>query len=114
MFKDANFRFPLGWALCLGVFFAFPAGTQDEREGDAVLEEVIVTATKRGAVAAQDVAYNVSVVNGEFLDDLGADDFYGFARRTGIQAEDEGPGEKRFIIRGVNPRRQHQRGPLLR
>lgn len=102
MFKDANFRFPLDLALCLGVFFAFPASAQDEREGDAVLEEVIVTATKRGAVAAQDVAYNVSVVNGEFLDELGADDFYGFARRTGIQAEDEGPGEKRFIIRGVN------------
>ena len=61
-----------------------------------------ITATKRGTVAAQDVTYSISVVNGEFLDDVGADDFYGFARRTGIQAEDEGPGEKRFIIRGVN------------
>lgn len=91
----------------LGVFMAGCAATaalaeEAVEEGLTIIEEVFVTATKRGAVAAQDVAYNISVVNGEFLDDVGADDFYGFARRTGIQAEDSGPGEKRFIIRGVN------------
>lgn len=96
-------------AFGLGAFFASclaaTALAQDASEAPSEaphIEEVFVTATKRGAVAAQDVAYNISVVNGEFLDDVGADDFYGFSRRTGIQAEDEGPGEKRFIIRGVN------------
>ena len=90
-------------ACCLSVTALAQDATEAPGEGSAaVIEEIFVTATKRGAVAAQDVAYNISVVNGEFLDDVGADDFYGFARRTGIQAEDEGPGEKRFIIRGVN------------
>ena len=89
----------------VGVFLAGCVAATALAEAPAegpVIEEVFVTATKRGAVAAQDVAHNISVVNGEFLDNVGADDFYGFARRTGIQAEDEGPGEKRFIIRGVN------------
>lgn len=93
----------LGVVLAIGLAAgALAEDASDAPEGYLLMEEVIVTGTKRGAVAAQDVPYNISVVNGEFLDEVGTDDFYGFARRTGIQAEDEGPGEKRFIIRGVN------------
>ena len=80
-------------ACCLSVTALAQDATEAPGEGSAaVIEEIFVTATKRGAVAAQDVAYNISVVNGEFLDDVGADDFYGFARRTGIQAQDDGRG----------------------
>ena len=84
-------------AALLGTAFLLPNLAQ------AQLEEVVVTATKRGAVNIQDAAYNISAVDGDFLNTAGAEDFYGFARRTGIQAEDEGPGEKRFIIRGLKP-----------
>ena len=67
-----------------------------------VLEEIVVTATKRGAINIQDVPYSIASVDEEYLVDLGAVNFYDYARRTGIQAFDEGPGQKRYIIRGLH------------
>ena len=68
----------------------------------AQLEEIVVTGTKRGAVDAQDVPIAISSVGGQLLEDVGADDFLSFSRKLGIQTEDDGPGEKRFIIRGLS------------
>ncbi len=80
--------------LIAGVFGAAPTPAQ--------IEEVVVTATKRGAVDVQDVAVSISTVDGDFLDASGAEGVLGFTRKVGIQTDDEGPGEKRFIIRGLN------------
>ena len=68
----------------------------------AQIEEIVVTGTKRGAVDAQDVPIAISSVGGEYLDDVGADEFLSFSRKLGIQTDDAGPGEKRFIIRGLS------------
>ena len=68
----------------------------------AQLEEIIVTATKRGSVDVQDVPYNIQAIGGDVLDAIGAQEFYDVARKSGVQSTDEGPGQKRFIVRGLN------------
>ena len=68
-----------------------------------VLEEMVVTATKRGASSVQDSALTVQVLNGEELTARGAFDFVDFAATVpGLQFQDLGPGDKKYIIRGVN------------
>ena len=90
------FRYTLRAALGLGVSLLASVQTH------AQLEEIVVTATKRGTVDMQDVPIAIAQVGGEFLDAVGAEEFLSFSRKLGIQAEDSGPGEKRFIIRGLN------------
>lgn len=68
----------------------------------AVLEEVIVTATKRGAISVQDIPLSIRAIGQRELLDKGVQDFADWARLVpGLGAEDQGPGEKRFIIRGI-------------
>ena len=74
--------------------------TTEER--DRPLEEVIVTATKRGITSVQDVPLSIRALGQQVLEDKGVEDFVDWARLVpGLVAEDQGPGEKRFIIRGI-------------
>lgn len=69
----------------------------------AQLEEVIVTASKRGAVSLQDVPFSVQALSGDRLEAIGATDFNDFFRLIpGLAVFDQGPGDKRIILRGVN------------
>lgn len=67
------------------------------------LEEVMVTATKRGAASMQDTPISVQALSGDRLTDMGATDFNDFFRLIpGLAVFDQGPGDKRYIIRGIN------------
>ena len=67
------------------------------------LEEITVTATKRGAQHLQDIPLSVQAMSGEKLRNIGAGDFNDFFRFIpGLAVFDQGPGDKRYIIRGVN------------
>ncbi|MEJ8568013.1 TonB-dependent receptor [Elongatibacter sediminis] len=69
----------------------------------AVLEEVIVTATKRGDIDVQSVAGGIYAVGGDSLDVRGITNFENFAGQIpGLSFQDLGPGDKEFIIRGIN------------
>lgn len=69
----------------------------------AVIEEVVVTATKRGEQNIQDIAGAVNALSGEDLEAKGIVDFEGFAGSIpGLQFQDLGPGDKEYIIRGIN------------
>ncbi|MDT8319100.1 MAG: TonB-dependent receptor [Xanthomonadales bacterium] len=71
--------------------------------GATTIEEVIVTATKRGDIDIQSIAGSVHALGGESLEARGITDFEGFAGQIpGLQFQDLGPGDKEFIIRGVN------------
>ncbi|WP_166991092.1 TonB-dependent receptor domain-containing protein [Pseudomaricurvus alkylphenolicus] len=62
-----------------------------------------MTATKRGAAAIQDIPFSVQALGGSKLDSMGASDFGDFFRMVpGLATFDQGPGDKRYIIRGVN------------
>lgn len=67
------------------------------------LDEVFVSATKRGDTDIQSIAGSVNAIGGAELSEKGIVDFEGFAGQVpGLQFQDLGPGDKEFIIRGVN------------
>jgi iron complex outermembrane recepter protein len=74
---------------------AFPAWAQ--------IEEIVVTATKRGELAVQGLAESVHVLGEESMTARRQFDFESFAASVpGLQFQDLGPGDKEYIIRGIN------------
>jgi len=70
---------------------------------ESVLEEVIVTATKRGDVDIQSIPASIYAVSGTALQDKANFDFRAIASSVpGLTFQDLGPGDMEFIIRGVN------------
>lgn len=69
----------------------------------ATIEEVIVTASKRGTETAQELSMAISAFGEQTLENMGADEFTDFSRSVaGLDAVDVGPGQKRYLIRGLN------------
>ena len=67
------------------------------------IEEIVVTATKRGDTLIQDIPLSVQAISGDSLQEAGALDFNDFFRQVpGLSAVDQGPGDKRYNIRGIN------------
>ncbi|HEY0271197.1 MAG TPA: TonB-dependent receptor, partial [Sphingomonas sp.] len=67
------------------------------------LADIVVTADKRGAVSLQKVPITIQALSGELLAAKGAKTFEDFAGSVpGLQFDDLGPGDKKYIIRGIN------------
>ncbi len=67
------------------------------------LEEIVVTATKRGDTSVQDVPLSIQALDGLALQDIGASDFADYARLVpGLSMQEQGSGDRRYIVRGVN------------
>jgi iron complex outermembrane recepter protein len=76
-----------------------PSGSKTT-EGDG---DIIVTATKRGEATVMKIPLSVQAFGGEALERRGALEFDDFSRLvSGLQAFDQGPGNKRLILRGIN------------
>ena len=72
-----------------------------ETASNRVIEEVIVTATKR-AVPLQDVPIAIQALTEDAMDDLGIDNFEDYLiQMPGITAGGSGPGQNTIYIRGV-------------
>ncbi len=81
------------------VLLLFSAGLVNAAEE---IEEILVTASKRGAASVQDIPYNISAVSGGLLERTAVDSFAGIARLVpGLEAIDAGPKQTRFIVRGL-------------
>jgi iron complex outermembrane recepter protein len=66
------------------------------------LEEVIVTANKRSEVSAQALPVTITALSGDHLAEAGATTFADWSHSVpGLVFQDQGPGDKRYIIRGV-------------
>ena len=80
-----------------------PKETGSQKSADAGgLEEIVVTATKSGAASLQKVPIAIQAISGETLNARGADNFAKFAGSVpSLQFDDLGPGDKKYIIRGV-------------
>jgi len=88
---------------CLSVPLSLPMYSAIAAENMLVLEEVIVTATKRGDAGLQSVSAAIFAVGGDDLAAKGQLDFEQFAGSVpGLQFQDLGPGDKEYIIRGIN------------
>jgi iron complex outermembrane recepter protein len=65
--------------------------------------DIIVTTTKRGDSTIKDVPIAIQAFSAESLASHGATDFGGFYHMVpGLSVQDQGPGDKRYIIRGIN------------
>jgi len=74
-----------------------------EEEESGVLEEVIVTALRRGNMKLQDTPLAISALTGDFLDEQGFFDLAGVAGSLpGLQFQSEGEGSTRITIRGIS------------
>ena len=68
-----------------------------------VLEEITVTATKRGDMDIQTIPASIYAISGTSLEDKAQFDFRSVATSVpGLSFQDLGPGDMEFIIRGVN------------
>ncbi len=68
-----------------------------------VIEEITVTASKRGEENLQSVPASIFALAGDSFEEKGQLDFEDFAGSVpGLQFQDLGPGDKEYIIRGVN------------
>ncbi len=91
-----NHRTYLKWLAVLAAGLVQAAGA-------AQLEEVVVTATKRGATDVQSLAESIHAISGSDLEVKRQINFEDFAGSVpGLQFQDLGPGDKEYIIRGIN------------
>lgn len=78
------------------------ASTTGDRGSDT-LQEVVVTAFKQGAQSVQNIPSSIDVLTASRLQAMGVTDFADFARTVpGLNFVDDGPGNKTYVIRGVN------------
>ncbi|WP_025293499.1 TonB-dependent receptor [Sphingomonas sanxanigenens] len=85
-------------------FCAVPAQAQDTAgPSDGSGADIVVTASKRTASTIQDTPIAVQALGGDALKEKGALDFADFYRSIpALSVQDEGPGDKRYVIRGIN------------
>lgn len=89
--------------LTVAITTAIVASTAMNASAEAVLEEVIVTATKRGEFNVQSLAEAIYAVSSDSMQDRNQIDFEEIAGSVpGLQFQDLGPGDKEYIIRGIN------------
>jgi len=69
----------------------------------ARIEEIVVTASKRGEENLQSVPASIFALAGDSFEERGQLNFEDFAGSVpGLQFQDLGPGDKEYIIRGIN------------
>ena len=88
-------------AAILATVGVLPAFADDEAE-EQIIEEVIVTATKR-EVSLQDTSLAITAYSGEQLDNRGVRDLMDIASAVpGVDASDVAPGKGTLIFRGLS------------
>lgn len=100
----------LGTCLGAGVLALMPFQTNLAADSQPVLEEIMVTANKRGALSIQDMAGSVQAISSNTLEDLNAEGFEDYIKLVpGLTSVSSGTGQSQIVIRGVNSGRvDHQ------
>lgn len=93
---------------------AMPARAQEEAprmtaSSGGLGGDIVVTARKRGEELLQDIPASISAIGGAELARQGASSFESFAYRVpGLTFTDQGPGLKRYTLRGIQSAGQEQ------
>ena len=89
--------------------FAFAQEQDDSLESESVLDVIIVTARKRGEERLQEIPATISVIDEDLLRRMNVVEFEDFAYQVpGLTFKSKGPGEKRYVLRGVQSAGQQQ------
>jgi outer membrane receptor protein involved in Fe transport len=80
------------------------AADADAADADsAVLQEIVVTANKLNAQRVLDVPVSIQAISGDALQRAGAAGIMDIAGQIpGLSIQDLGPGDKKYVIRGIN------------
>lgn len=93
-------------------FSAFPAHAQSpdaQRAGPGTIEEIVVTSRKRGNEVLQDVPATITAFDADTLENMRVLNFDQFAYQVpGLTFNDEGAGQKRYVLRGIQSAGQQQ------
>src|SRR5260370_9213699 len=69
----------------------------------APIEEIVVTANKLNAQRVLDVPASIQAISGDWLQRAGSSAFIDIAGQIpGLSVQDLGPGDKKYVIRGIN------------
>lgn len=80
-----------------------PAADATTQEANDTVADIIVTASKRGDESIRDVPITVQALTGDTLTKAGITQFSEYATRVpGLAFQDLGPGDKKYVLRGVN------------
>ncbi len=93
-----------------GLVFAQATGSGEaSTENKGAMEEIIVTSRKMGAESLQDIPAAISALDRKALEEMMVVDFEDFARQVpGLSFLDTSPGERRYVIRGIQSAGQQQ------
>ena len=79
-----------------------------------VIEEVVVTARKRGAESVQDIGGSIQVVGGDALAETAATGLADFMRNVpGLSANSSGSGQAQLSMRGISASRLNHANPNI-
>lgn len=96
------------WAIIIASYLFFGSATV-VAAAEYKIEEIVVTAQKRGAEVLQDIPATITAFSETFLETQNVTDFNDFGYQVpGLIFEDQGPGEKRYSLRGVRSAGQQQ------
>jgi iron complex outermembrane receptor protein len=91
-------------ALCAaaaGLSVSSPLLAADESSGS--IEEIVVTANKLKAEKVLDMPSSIQAISGDSLQTAGVSGIMGIAGEIpGLSIQDLGPGDKKYVIRGIN------------
>jgi iron complex outermembrane recepter protein len=89
--------------LAASICMVLAAGAATAQQVGPGVEEVVVTATKRGATLLEDTPLSVQSLGGKSLEEAGSLDFDDYMRQIpSLAIGDNGPGDKRIVMRGVS------------
>ena len=97
-----------GWVLAASAGIAAllggaPAGAADTSSESTTIEEIVVTANKLNAQKVLDIPASIQAISGDSLQAAGVSGIMGIAGEIpGLSIQDLGPGDKKYVIRGIN------------
>jgi outer membrane receptor protein involved in Fe transport len=98
--REASHRTLAMSAGIAGLLLGAAAGAADP--GDK-LDEIVVTANKLNAQKVLDIATSIQAISGDSLQAAGVSGIMGIAGEIpGLSIQDLGPGDKKYVIRGIN------------
>jgi iron complex outermembrane receptor protein len=89
----------------MATLIGLPLAAQGDASGatDSSLNEIVVTANKLNAQRVLDIPVSIQAISGDALQAAGASGIMSIAGDIpGLSIQDLGPGDKKYVIRGIN------------
>ena len=101
-YKTAGGMLALSAAIA-AVLYGTPAAAAGSATDSASLDEIVVTANKLNSQKVLDLPISIQAISGDLLQRQGASAFMDIAGQVpGLSVQDLGPGDKKYVIRGIN------------